>query len=541
MCSCYRQEVGNCPQATGTVTVQDHSLGGQGYTLYLVSAPEAHRCQAVLVRASLGFHASKKITLPAGMLLLGARGNQRMHVACLHLPHSKRLPTAGRPLSGAEECWKATLEQFDQALSETSPQDWVFLGMDLNQDPHAVTDSFVGMGLFRALTAKHALDLHKPVGPTWGARGYESEIDAVFVRVPRIRMQAHKRADMKEALPSDHSPVFCLLVSPAPLLVRGKRPRTRCGRWLPDTSRIEEYAASGSPFCMDEFVTLCTKSRRMPSLRYKDSESIKALIALRRETRDPSQRACMLKQIREQRSEAKAAHQLDILDRAKAGDRQAISYLRRSASQRTFETSYIEQQGGQRQASADLARFYETKYTSTLPPPTKEAVDRMLESHMSVQPKPFDEDELTQALMRCKRHTSAGMDGVCYEAVLTYHKKDGEGRLLEFFHKLLFRKIPLPASWHESKVVLLPKVASPEGPGDLRPICLSPCMSKIFGRLVMTRVARHCPPYVGGANGLPTPHPDRRRNPSCSNDCRHNEAQERGRCTHRQVRHQGGV
>ena len=102
------------------------------------------------------------------------------------------------------------------------------------------------------------------------------------------------------------------------------------------------------------------------------------------------------------------------------------------------------------------------------------------------------------AIDRCKANTSAGMDGVGYEAIKAYFKQDERGSLLGYFNCILTRNLNIPASWREAKVVLLPKIPFPEAPSDLRPICLAPCLSKVFSRLVMVRVAARCPEYSSG-------------------------------------------
>ena len=348
--------------------------------------------------------------------------------------------------------------------------------------------------MLRGLILKFSLELHRSVGATWGARGVESEIDAILFRFPRIELRAYKRDDMKQALPSDHSPVFCHARTPQALTCRGRRPSTRCGRWMPGVDAIERYAASTEDFCPRGLSVVCSDDRRVPSLRYRDSPELKARIAARRAETDPHTRAALLAEIRHQRGQDRAEHQLQILQRARDGDRQAISYLRKSAAQASFETSYIEARGGQVAAAAELRSFYDKKYTSFLPPPTQQAVERLLSTHMALQPEPFSEEELQRAIARCKKRTSAGLDGVCYEAIRAYHQVDKQHKLLSFVNKLLFGQSPLPPDWHEAKVVLLPKIPKPSAPSELRPICLSPCLSKIFGRLIMARVAGKCPP-----------------------------------------------
>ena len=493
------QELGACPEATPEVQVSTLFLGPKVYQMYLVGAPEAHRCQAVLIRNDCAFHATRKVGLQAGLYLHGLHGNQR--IACVHLPHSKRASTEARPSSSAEEVWGATLEQLDSCLGGSTPEDDFLIGGDFNQDLHAGVDSFVGMGMLRSLILKYSLELHKSVGATWGARGVDSEIDAILLRAPRVQLRAYKRDDMKQALPSDHAPVFRHARTPGALTYRGRRPTTRCGRWLPDVRAIEEYAGTAEEFCPRRLSHVCSDASRVPSLRYRDSPDLKSKIAARRLETDPVMKASMLAEIRHQRGQDRAEHKLQILQRARSGDRQAISYLRRSAAQASFETSYIEARGGQARAVEEMRQFYVNKYATLLPPPTPQAIERLLSTHMSVRPQPFSQEELQKAVGRCKSRTSAGLDGVCYEAIQAYHRVDKEQKLLQFMNKLLFRQVQLPSDWHEAKVVLLPKTPKPSLPSELRPICLSPCLSKIFGRLIMTRVATRCPPYSSGQMG----------------------------------------
>ena len=371
----FLQELGACPEAkSDAVQVQDFRLGTVPYKLYLCSAPEAHRAQAVLLKSSLGFQAEVKQVLPAGMILHGAcriheaGPSPRICFACLHLPHSKRQGTPDNPTGAAEEVWKSTLERLDESLGVLEDRATLIVAGDINQDFHAAEDTFEGMGFLRTLLQKFDLRAHRSVGPTWGARGLESEIDAIFVRSARVRLGAYAREDMKNALPSDHAPVFCHMERPPGLGSRGRRPDTKCGRWLPDLGRVQELARGEKPFSQELLAEVCSTSRRVPSLRYKDSAELKAQIEARRQQRDPATRAVMLQQIRSQRAEDRTAHQLSILERARGGDRQAISYLRKSAAHSTFETSYIEVRGGQENAGGRTKGFLSEEVLLSAPP-----------------------------------------------------------------------------------------------------------------------------------------------------------------------------
>ena len=108
---CFLQELGACSGATPEVQVSDFQLGSSLYTLYLCSSPEAHLSQAILVHSSLGFHATHKCGLPVGLVVHGACHNHRIHLACLHLPHSKRAGSEHKPRATSEEVWQESLEK----------------------------------------------------------------------------------------------------------------------------------------------------------------------------------------------------------------------------------------------------------------------------------------------------------------------------------------------------------------------------------------------------------------------------------------------
>ena len=145
---------------------------------------------------------------------------------------------------------------------------------------------------------------------------------------------------------------------------------------------------------------------------------------------------------------AKTAHKLQIL-------RPPITYLRKSAAHDSCEVSYFENRGGL-PAASELKTFYQNKYVSFLPLPTPSSIEQMLATHMSVQPAPFR----TEFGAECdaSRRPVQGLDGLCYEAIRTYHRKDTEGRPMQELNKVLRRDFQMPPDLKEAKVVLLPKV-----------------------------------------------------------------------------------
>ena len=89
---------------------------------------------------------------------------------------------------------------------------------------------------------------------------------------------------------------------------------------------------------------------------------------------------------------------------------------------------------------------------------------------------------------------SAGPDGSTYEGLQYLLSRDTMDRIPTFPTQLLRAELPLPTSWKRGRIVLLPKVPRPCCPKDLRPICLTPVLGRIFSKVLMSRVHGAAPP-----------------------------------------------
>ena len=89
------------------------------------------------------------------------------------------------------------------------------------------------------------------------------------------------------------------------------------------------------------------------------------------------------------------------------------------------------------------------------------------------------------------------LDGTTYEGFRHLLLQDKQNRIPKYFSDIIRGVQPVPPSWKRGKIVLLPKVTRPSQPKDLRPICLTPVLGRIFSKVLMTRVHQVAPPYSG--------------------------------------------
>ena len=227
---------------------------------------------------------------------------------------------------------------------------------------------------------------------------------------------------------------------------------------------------------------------------------MKELIRQRKVCSDPAERLELAKQVQEARTQAQKQHKLHVLERARGGDRSAISHLRRSASQSFSDGSLIERVGGQAAATSSMKSFYQKKYT--LPdsdrPVSAEQLAALQDKHASATVAPVTPEEVGTALNKVKPHTASGNDAVTWEALRAYHASDRSHKLAGYFTDILSGKQSVPKSWREGKICFLPKKSRPEKPQDLRPISLTPCLCKLFSKILLARLQVCFPPYGTG-------------------------------------------
>ena len=202
-----------------------------------------------------------------------------------------------------------------------------------------------------------------------------------------------------------------------------------------------------------------------------------------------------MQEIHQLRTECRQQHKHTLLLQAKAGNRRAIAHLRSSASNTATEGSYLYRAGGLTKAVNDLHDFYVRKYDSDEAPIGEEHWRQARVRHATVPVALVTKKELERALLKCKSGVSAGLDGVTFEGLKALVQRDESNRLGDYFTALFAETAPLPDLWLKGKIVLLPKVARPQQPSELRPICLVPTLSRLFAKVAMIRLRAQAPSY----------------------------------------------
>ena len=419
----------------------------------------------------------------AGLSVHGCMFKNSWMLTTLHLPHAHR--------ADAVDVWRTTLAQTQDFLSSVPFGCQVLIGHDLNQDAHADVDEFDGMMHYRQFVSRAGLDLSALLGATWVARGTESSIDFLLFRIRGAELHFWKRDDLRVALPSDHNAVGATVQFREVSRVKKRRLRqTLCGKWHIDAEQFFaalQHMPEWDQGAIANAARVPGVSSRPPSLRYRDPADIKTLIDRRKAVRDPDARAALMQEIHQMRREARQEHKTSLLQRAKGWDWRAIAHLRRSAAGSFTEGSYIQRAGGLDKATRDLHEFYAQKYAS-VDPPISEAQMRDASARHDIEAVPVTHQELTEVLSKCRSGVSAGLEGVTFEGLKVLLSRDDEDRLPQYFTRLLQGEVAVPDSWLIGKIVLLPKVLCASEPGELRPICLVPTLSRLYAKVLMERL-----------------------------------------------------
>ena len=467
-------------------------IAGKDFVAYVANPEFSHRCSVLLVACELEFKLHAVHVHGIGLSIRGDMLGRSVMLAGMHFPHAHR--------PDALEVWRSNLASLQDVLDACPSDSTVVVGHDLNQDVHAEVDAFEGMLHYRQLLLRTGLEVSPPQGATWVARGSESCIDFFLFRTPQSEVSFWLREDYRISLPSDHNAIGMRIQLAAGRTPLRRRPRqTRCSKWLVDQESLWKQLRS-EPVWNQETIEAAVRtpgvSTRPPSLRYVDPPDIKELIELRKQTRERDARAALMQEIHQRRRECCQRHKEQLLSKAKAGDRRAIAHMRASASGSFTEGSYLYRAGGLTKAVQDLHDFYERKYSTEDPPISSEHWRLAMKQHSGAQLRPITREDLQKALAKCKIGVSSGLDGVTFEGLKAVVQRDACDRLPQYFTSLLKGDLPIPGSWLQGKIVLLPKVPRPCRPADLRPICLVPVLSRLFAKVVMMRLRDFAPEYA---------------------------------------------
>ena len=489
------QEVGGFSHLPdGESIFESITLSDVPYKAYVYQAPQAHRCVAILIREDLDINISVRHLFGTGFLIQGRAMGRNFWLGSAHLPHQQR--------PDAEECWLASLARLDEILAAARYQDVILLGLDANQDTLNSNPHFPALSRLQFLARHRGLEFSMHAGPTWEARGEFSTIDWFLFRWPMMEILVHLRPDLRTALPSDHNPLVACFTGRSGLKLRPRRPKHGCGRWSVPDKPLQTLAQDPKgPFDPAEFSKICRQhGTRLPNRRYKDPPQVLELIRKRKLASDFQERTRLSAEVLRTRNEAQKQHKLDLLHAARSGDRGAIAHLRRSASQTFSDGSLIERLGGEDEARRAFETFYNKKYSRPVTEPdiSPEQQAAMLTRHQDANVERITNEEIAEALTATKPSTSSGLDSVCYGAIVSYHRGDTRGKLASFFTDILLGNKPVPRDWLVGKICFLPKVPRPAQVKDLRPISLTPCLGKVYSKILVKRLRTTLHGYRAG-------------------------------------------
>ena len=409
----FLQELGDAKHVPlGSSRTDTDTIAGREYQTVIANPLLSHRCSAILVALDCEFVCKHVHVHEFGVVVSGTMHDSNWVLASLHFPHQQR--------ADAPEVWERGVSSLLGLLSGLSWQTNILIGHDLNQNLHASVDEFIGMMHYREFVFQTSLTPSPPLGNTWIARGSASPIDFFLHQVRGAEITFHKREDYRIALPSDHNAVGFVATyrDKTTRQARKRPPRTLCGKWLVSGEALWGELQHQPEWDDD---ALCAAFRapgvssRPPTLRYRDTEEIKDLIKARTRSKDEWQRAALMQEIHQRRTEAKADHKQRLLEEARSGNCRAIAHMRASASGGKTEGSYVQRCGGAQQASADLFSFYETKYQAIEAPPSQQQVQALTTRHEQ-QPSPdVTVEEIFKAMKGARNGVSSGLDGTTYE------------------------------------------------------------------------------------------------------------------------------
>ena len=100
----------------------------------------------------------------------------------------------------------------------------------------------------------------------------------------------------------------------------------------------------------------------------------------------------------------------------------------------------------------------------------------------------FSLEDLREAIGKGKGGKANGEDLVPHELLRAIcNEEDGEAKMLQWYNRLLHGEERMPVCWNHAVMIVLPKCQKPQGPKQLRPICLASAACKVFARMLLKR------------------------------------------------------
>ena len=495
----FLQEVGGCDELKAPWISQEVALAGRRMMFYLSSPKDSFRGQAIGIPLERVDQVRKVQVLSAGLAVHLKHASVSNFLLSAHLPHTQR--------EDVTQVWNSMMHEIRLFFAcNVRIHDTLILGCDANYELSADHPTNHQADERKAMWALLQQDLGlqctNPSVPTWtNTRGAQSKIDFLCYRTPSPATLYDKVAlDSDTVLGTDHRAVLAAFRSVEPAPRRRQRPQHKCGKWRVNNAKALEELCKIDPSTFDLQRNLqtvaCTATFRGSSCRYRDSAVIRDLIQQRRRASGAEARR-LAHEIVQHRAADKRQWMEDILTRSANGDFAAISFLKKKMSVKASHGAYIQGVGSEDQAVKDLRNFYARKYTPrdlALPGLPQAMFLKRAGPLQEAEALTVDEVQVALATCNCKHGKSTGRDGVPYELLQVLMQTPLQQVFVQQLDDVLQQRRPIPLEWTTGQITLIPKTQEPRQPKDLRPICLSACVGKLFSKILWTRMRAHAKP-----------------------------------------------
>ena len=215
----------------------------------------------------------------------------------------------------------------------------------------------------------------------------------------------------------------------------------------------------------------CTKPK--PGASYRDPPHVKEAVQKARREADREG----WKTVQNLRKKARKTWESDRIRQATEGDWAQVRKLRMQRNV-GWDTHYAENQPeGKAHDSIHrhLSSIYQTGRVLPELPPWQGGAQA------------FTEEELQAAMAAGGKGKAVGVDLTSHELLQGICSTPGGlSHLLEFYNQVLCTA-EIPGDWNRALMVVIPKVAMPTDPGDLRPLAMGSAVAKVFARMLLAR------------------------------------------------------
>ena len=429
-----------------------------------------------------------------------------------HLPHK----------NSSEEVFQGALHELEAACGRASPCPVAVLAGDWNCQMG--DERFLQVA---TLLAHKNFHLVYPDSDTWFRGGASRRYDFFFVKFqgdvqflePFDMLQVSVNVEAMKELNCDHALVSlqCLVGQRSLRSKQGViKQRSGCRRAMVDqdalSTSLDVVLPQLSASATEQWMSIKQLSDRVcvprRSLKFKDSDVLKAFCKMRREATSEQERIAIGRVILARRAAEKKVWWCNLERVAGKGDSEAIRYIRRRAQVRANDINLVLSHGSTLEA-ADAIRDH---FKQVLASASQEEIHTcnelqaklLVRAHQDVI-LPFSSEELQLHIAKYshERKTSR-MSGIPTELLLALARDErGVQFLCEHLCRLLQYPDDAPEDYLKAFVCLLPKKTNIQLPKDYRPISLLESSLKMCTGLIFRRWVNQCPLPKSQRGALP--------------------------------------